>query len=150
MTAQKKDAQRAKIGTRRAGFAGGILSSLLLTLLLGTALTLLFAFILSRAEDGTAYVRTVGCAISALLAFVGGLIAGGRCGHSGILSGLAFGALYLGVLLLLGGLLGTTGSLLRRLIGYAVLLLLAALGGAAGTARPSRRRHRGRPHRVAR
>ena len=150
MTSQKKDGKRATLGKRRSGLLRVLLTSLFYTLMLGVGLTLLAAFILSRAQDGTAYIRSVGCGISALLAFFGGWITGKRCGHSGALPGLFFGLLYLVILLCLSAVLNTSGASVSRAIGYAVILLLACLGGAAGTARTKGHRAHRRMHRAQR
>ena len=145
MASQRKDGQKATLGAARAGLFGNILVSLLLTVLLGTVLAVLAAILLTRAEDGTAYITLAGCAISALLAFVGGMMAGRKCGGRGAISGLLFGFFYLLLLLLLSGVVASaTSAPIYRAVGYVGVLLLSVLGGAAGTARGRRRRPMGR------
>ena len=144
MTAQKEE-RKATLGrqTERTIF-GCALFALLITLIFGGAVLLISAFVISRSPALGAHIGSIGAAMGAVFALVGGMIAGKRHKHTGALAGLLFGALYLSVMLLLSRVAGGSASPLSRLIGYPVLLLLALLGGALGNLRVGGRHRRKR------
>lgn len=135
MTAQKEE-RKATLGKRSGRtLLGCALFALALTLLMGGVALFAAAFTVSRSPALGTHIGSVGAAMGALFALVGGIIAGKRHKHTGALAGLLFGALYLLTLLLLGRLSGGSASPVSRLMGYTVILLISLLGGALGSVR---------------
>lgn len=107
----------------------------------GALLVLLEAVLLFYIPRGEAYIAITGTVIGLLLAFGGGFLAGKLGKSAGALAGLAFGALYLCMMLLLGHFFYTGAPFFKRLLGYLLFPALAALGGAIGGYRPKRSHH---------
>lgn len=131
---------------RKGGVLSGILFSLFISALLCLLLLSLSAVLLSRTGDPSRWIRPLGCGISALCVFLGGVLSGRRKGSLGALSGLLHGLLYVLLLFLVGLFAGDGQSIGVKLVCYTVLILLSVLGGVAsasgGKRRKTHRRHR--------
>ena len=147
MTNQGKEERRAVLGkTVGISLLGSALFAFLCSLFIGGVGLLTAALIFSFFPTATVHIGTVGCVIGAITVFLGGVLAGKRQKHTGMLSGLLFGLLFLVLLLVIGRFYGSEALLIKRVIGYAILLSLSALGGALGTVRTGKR-HRSKKRR---
>lgn len=147
MTTQSKEERRAVL--KRAGgvsLFGSAAFALLFSLFLGGAVLLTAALLFSFNPGMTVHVGTVGCAVGAVTALLGGFFAGRRQKHTGALAGLLFGLFYLVFLLFVARFYGDSSVLPKKLVGYTIFLLLSALGGALGTVRTAKR-HRAKRRR---
>ena len=138
---------RAHISERKgAGLIKSVFVSLLFTVLLGAALLIGAALILSRVQDPSPLVRTFGIALPALTALGGGIFAGKAEPKAGALSGAVCGIFFVGLLFVLSKLNGEGAFVAwQTIIFYAILVLLATLGGILGSAhRERKRKHRRR------
>ena len=143
MTNQKKEERRAVLGSKVGGsLLGSALISLLLTLLVSAFTLFAAAIVFSFKPEGTSHIDTVGCILGALMALLGGLLAGKRQKHTGALSGVIFGLMFVAVLLLVGHMCGGGTPLWKRTVAYGIFLLLSALGGALGTVEVGKRHHK--------
>lgn len=145
MTNQKKDERRAVLGGKGGGsFFGSALVAMLFTLIVSTLMLFGAALVFSFKPEGTSHISTVGCIIGALMALLGGFVAGKRQKHTGALSGVIFGLMFVAVLLFLGHMCGGGTPLWMQTVAYGIFLLLSALGGALGTVEVGKRHHKRR------
>ena len=143
MTNQMKDERRAVLRGRGGGsFFGSALVAMLFTLIVSTLMLFGAALVFSFKPEGTSHIDTVGCILGALMALLGGLLAGKRQKHTGALSGVIFGFMFVAVLLLVGHMCGGGTPLWKRTVAYGIFLLLSALGGARGTVEVGKRHHK--------
>lgn len=139
----EKARHTAHVGDRRTrSFSGGVIHALFFSLLAGTALVLIFSFLLYRLPDRAELITPLGYVGSGLLALLGGICGSRRLGRSGALCGLSAGILIvflftLVALILRGGTLPTAAIPL-----YLLILAASTVGGGVGTKKPKRRKRR--------
>ena len=143
MTNQKKEERRAVLGSGGGkSLFGSALAAVLFTLPVSAFTLFAAALVFSFKPEGTSHIDTVGCILGALMALLGGLLAGKRQKHTGALSGVIFGLMFVAVLLLVGHMCGGGTPLWKRTVAYGIFLLLSALGGALGTVEVGKRHHK--------
>lgn len=129
----------------KTGFLRGLLISLLFMAAFAMASVALASLLLLRAENPSAWIRTLGVLLPSLTAFFGGIVSARSRGGMGALSGLLCGALLVIILVLLAHFSGDAArSLGARAVLYTVLLLLSVLGGTLGAQKRGKRRRKRR------
>lgn len=140
---EAKAAGKASLGGKKHhGVVGGAITAFLVTLAISTLTILISAVILFFAPRGAAYISVTGMVISLFSALLGGIVAGRRSRHAGMIAGLLFGILYLCVMLLLGQFFYTNAPRLKRLLGFILFPALALVGGGLGGMRTVSHKHR--------
>lgn len=131
-------------GKKTAFWRGPILSLLFMAAFALITVSLASLFLL-RAENPSAWIRTLGVLLPALTSFFGGIVSARAKGGMGALSGLISGALLVIILALSAHLLGdSTRSFGARTVLYTFLLLISVLGGMLGAQKKGKRRHKRR------
>ena len=100
---------RAHISEKRNGFLSGIVVSLLFMAVLALFLLIVSSFLLTKTADPLSWIGSIGVFLPALTAFFGGIACGKRNGGAGALSGLATGAIFVFLLLILSRITGEIG-----------------------------------------
>lgn len=130
-------------------FAGAVLLSLFLSVLLLLFLLLVASFLSLRVQDPASLIPALGNGAALLCAFLCGFFAARLRGRQGVLIGATAGLGYLLFFLLGLAILAGDGVLHMGMIlfSYLIFLSLSTLGGLLGTKKPKPRRHARRVHR---
>ncbi len=130
-------------GKRRGGLLRSVAFGFFMTLLSGTLLLLLCAFLLMQTNDPGKNASLFGLLALSLASFIGGFAGGRRNKCQGALAGLLVGLFLLALFFLVSLFLkGEPTGLLNAVITRATLVLFAVFGGLFGASRASRRRRR--------